>query len=131
MAEDLGVKVCIDHFGHPSPESLEMAKGAQDIPGFQSLVNLLKRGQTWVKVSASYRLSKDPKDPVVEILSREILKTRPDRCVFATDWPHTRFDGLDVVPYLDAVLDGIEAEGIPLQQVLVGNARELFDAESR
>ncbi|TKA70180.1 hypothetical protein B0A55_05818 [Friedmanniomyces simplex] len=131
MAEDLGVKVCIDHFGHPSPESLKMAKAAQDIPGFQSLVNLLKRGQTWVKVSASYRLSKDPKDPVVEILSREILKTRPDRCVFATDWPHTRFDGLDVVPYVDAVLGGIEAEGIPVQQVLVSNAQELFDAGSR
>ncbi|KAK0356690.1 hypothetical protein LTR59_013431 [Friedmanniomyces endolithicus] len=118
MAEELGLKVCVDHFGHPSPESMEKAKKAQDLPGFDSLVRLLERGQTWVKVSASYRLSRDPTHPIVESLCREILKTRPDRCVFATDWPHTRFDGLDVVPYLDAVLDAIEAEGISLQQVL-------------
>ncbi|TKA31268.1 hypothetical protein B0A54_15323 [Friedmanniomyces endolithicus] len=131
MAEELGLKVCVDHFGHPSPESMEKAKKAQDLPGFDSLVRLLERGQTWVKVSASYRLSRDPTHPIVESLCREILKTRPDRCVFATDWPHTRFDGLDVVPYLDAVLDAIEAEGISLQQVLVSNPQELFDAEAR
>ncbi|KAK0930459.1 hypothetical protein LTR29_016704 [Friedmanniomyces endolithicus] len=131
MAEELGVKVCVDHFGHPSMGSLEKAKKAQDLPGFESLVRLLKGGQTWVKVSASYRLNKDPRHPMVESLCREILKTRPDRCVFATDWPHTRFDGLDVVPYLHAVLDAIEAEGIPLQQVLVSNSDELFDAEAR
>ncbi|KAK1071788.1 hypothetical protein LTR74_003160 [Friedmanniomyces endolithicus] len=131
MAEELGVKVCVDHFGHPSSEALEKAKKAQDLPGFGSLVRLLERGQTWVKVSASYRLNKDPRHPVIESLCREILKTRPDRCVFATDWPHTRFDGLDVVPYLDAVLDAIEAEGIPLQQILVSNSQALFDAEAR
>ncbi|KAK0835733.1 hypothetical protein LTR73_000232 [Friedmanniomyces endolithicus] len=131
MAEELRVKVCVDHFGHPSMGSLEKAKKAQDLPGFESLVRLLKGGQTWVKVSASYRLNKDPRHPMVESLCREILKTRPDRCVFATDWPHTRFDGLDVVPYLHAVLDAIEAEGIPLQQVLVSNSDELFDAEAR
>ena len=122
------VKICIDHFGHPSPASLAAATKAQDIPGFQPLENLLKQGQTWVKVSAPYRLSTDSHHPVIESLSRAILKTRPDRCVFATDWPHTRFDGIDVAPYLEAILDSIEAEGIPLQQVLVDNAQELFDA---
>lgn len=129
MADDLGVKVCVDHFGHPSVESLENARTAQDIPGFHSLVKLLKKGQTWVKVSASYRLTRDPKHPVVESLCREIIRTRPDRCVFATDWPHTRFDGLDVVPYLEAIFDVIEAEGVPLRQVLVSNAEELFDVK--
>ncbi|KAK3069427.1 hypothetical protein LTR53_012232 [Teratosphaeriaceae sp. CCFEE 6253] len=123
-----GAKVCIDHIGHPSPASLEAAKEAQDIPGFQALMNLLKRGQTWVKVSASYRLSKDPRSTLVESLSREIFRARPDRCIFATDWPHTRFDGLDVTPYLEALMDHIQAEGIPLRRVLVENAEELFDA---
>lgn len=129
MADDLGVKVCIDHFGHPASTSLVDAREAQDLKGFRSLVNLLGKGKTWVKVSASYRLSKDPRHPVIESLARGILKTRPDRCVFATDWPHTRFDGLDVVPYLEAILDCIETEGISLQQVLVSNAEELFDVK--
>ncbi|KAK4896043.1 hypothetical protein LTR27_005899 [Elasticomyces elasticus] len=129
MAQDLGVRVCIDHCSHPTAKSLSTAQQAQEIPGFQSLLNLLRQGQTWVKVSASYRLNKDPRHSLTESLSREILRTRPDRCVFATDWPHTRHDGIDVTPYLDAILDCIEAEGIPLQRVLVDNAEELFDAE--
>lgn len=125
-----GVKVCIDHFGHPSPASIAAANTAHDLRGFSSLASLLKQGQTWVKVSASYRLDQDPRHRIVESLCRESLKLRPDRCVFATDWPHTRYDGLNVGPYLEAILDWVEQEGVPLQQVLVQNASILFDAES-
>ncbi|KAK5135836.1 hypothetical protein LTR08_004484 [Meristemomyces frigidus] len=123
-----GVKVCIDHFGHPAPSSLAAATSAHDLRGFSSLVQLLKQGQTWVKISASYRLDKDPRHPVIESICRELVKLRPDRCVFATDWPHTRFDGLDVGPHLEAILDWVEAEGVPLQQILVRNAEALFNA---
>ncbi|KAK5124673.1 hypothetical protein LTR85_001386 [Meristemomyces frigidus] len=122
-----GVKICIDHFGHPSPSSLSAARTAQDLPGFSSLATLLEQGQTWVKISASYRLDKDPRHPVIESLCRELVRLRPDRCVFATDWPHTRFDGLDVGPYLEVILGWVEQEGVPLQQVLVQNAEDLFD----
>lgn len=125
-----GVKVCVDHFGHPSTSSLSAAKTAREISGFSSLVSLLEHGQTWVKISASYRLDKDPRSPLVESLCRELVRLRPDRCVFATDWPHTRYDGLDVGPYLEAILDWVEQEGVPLQQVLVQNAEDLFDAEA-
>ncbi|KAK3672439.1 hypothetical protein LTR78_007746 [Recurvomyces mirabilis] len=126
-----GMKICIDHFGHPTAASLEKAKQASDIPGFDALARLLQQGQTWIKISASYRLSKDPKNALVNDLNRQILRLRPDRCVFATDWPHTRYDGLDVGPYLEAILDGIEAtEGASLKQVLVDNAEELFDARN-
>lgn len=123
-----GVKVCVDHFGHPSQASLRNAKDASGVPGFSSLASLLKQGQTWVKVSASYRLDKDPRHSVVSSLCRELIRIRPDRCVFATDWPHTRFDGLDVGPYLEATLDCIEDAGGSLQRVLVDNAEELFGA---
>ncbi|KAK5114097.1 hypothetical protein LTR62_002666 [Meristemomyces frigidus] len=126
-----GIKLCIDHFGHPSPTSLSDSPRAQDLPGFDALARLLRAGQTWVKVSAAYRLHSNPAEPIVDELCREILRLRPDRCVFATDWPHTRFDGLNVVPYLEAVLDGIESvEGASVEQVLVGNAEELFDARA-
>jgi len=125
-----GVKVCFDHFGHPSPASLAAAKTAHDLPGFSALANLLKQGQTWVKISASYRINMDPRHPVVESLCREVVKLRPDRCVFATDWPHTRYDGLNVGPYLEAILDWVGQEGVPLQQVLVDNAETVFDAKA-
>lgn len=126
---DSGVKICIDHVGHPSPESLAHAKTAYDLPGFASFAKLLQQGQTWTKLSATYRLHKDPRAPAIEALCREVIRLRPDRCVFATDWPHTRFDGIDVVPYLEAVLDWIQVEGVPLEQVLVKNAEILFDAQ--
>lgn len=123
------VKICVDHLGHPSPAALKDATTAHDLPGFQSLLNLLQQGRTWCKVSATYRLDKDPKHPLIQSLIKETVKARPDRCVFASDWPHTRFDGLDVGPYLETVLDGIESQGVPLKQVLVDNAEELFDAK--
>ncbi|EME49478.1 hypothetical protein DOTSEDRAFT_49733 [Dothistroma septosporum NZE10] len=121
-------KVIVDHFAHPTAASLRGANSAYDIEGFQSLVRLLRKGNVWVKLSASYRLSKDPNDPVVESLCKEILRVRPDRCVFATDWPHTRFENVEIGAYLDKILDWIEEEGVSLSQVLVTNAEELFDA---
>ncbi len=122
------VKICIDHFGHPSAASLATVQSADLIPGMASLTNLLQRDTVWVKVSAQYRLHKDPQHPLVQSIARHILRTRPDRCVFATDWPHTRFEDLDVTVYLEELFDWCEAEGITLRQILVDNAAELFDA---
>lgn len=65
----------------------------------------------------------------MESLCKEVLRTRPDRAVFATDWPHTRFDDIDVSEYLVKILDWIDEEGVNPAQVLVKNAEELFDAE--
>jgi predicted TIM-barrel fold metal-dependent hydrolase len=123
---DLGIQ--IDHFGHPTNETLATATCAEEVPGLESMTNLLKGGNTWVKLSAAYRLQKDPDSPLVESLCKKFLSTRPDRCVFATDWPHTRFEHLDVSPYLEKVLDWCEEEGVSLEKVLVENAEELFDA---
>ena len=78
------VKICIDHFGHPSAASLSTAQSSAVLPGFTSLANMLQLNNVWVKVSASYRLDKDPRHPLVQSLARWILRTRPDRCVFAT-----------------------------------------------
>lgn len=121
-----GINIIVDHFGHPSSGALSEAKTAQDLPGFDALIRLLRKGNVWVKLSAGYRLDHDPESPIVESLCRQLVREAPNRCVFATDWPHTRFDGLDVVPYVESVLDWIEEEGASLAQVLVTNAEELF-----
>ena len=123
------IKIIIDHYGHPSNSSLAASTTAQDIPGFDALVRLLRRGNVWVKLSAGYRLERDSESAIVESLCRCLVREAPERCVFATDWPHTRFDGLDIVPYIEKVLDWIEDEGASLDQVLVRNAEELFDAK--
>jgi predicted TIM-barrel fold metal-dependent hydrolase len=123
------VKICIDHFGHPSDASIATAQSSAVLPGFTSLANLLKLNNVWVKVSASYRLHRDPQHPLVQSLARYILRSRPDRCVFATDWPHTRFEDVDVTEYLEELFNWCEAENVSIRQVLVDNADELFDAE--
>lgn len=127
--KSLGVKIIIDHYGHPTNETLSKAQTAQEVPGFDALVSLMNDGNTWVKLSAGYRLSKDPNNALVKSLCQEILKARADRCVFATDWPHTRFEHLLVGEYLEQMLDWCEEMNIDLEQVLAKNADVLFDAE--
>lgn len=124
-----GVKICIDHFGHPTSASLSTAQSSDVLPGFTSLANMLKMGNIWVKVSAAYRLDKDPQHPLVQSLGRYIIRSRPDRCVFSTDWPHTRFEDVDVSIYLEELFKWCDAENVPLKQILVDNAEELFDAK--
>ena len=130
IVPDLGdVKICIDHLGHPAYASLGTAQSSAVLPGFTSLAKLLERDNIWVKVSGTYRLDKDPQHPLVQSLGRWIIRTRPDRCVFATDWPHTQFEGLDVTQYLEEIFNWCEVENVPLKKILVDNAEELFDAK--
>lgn len=129
IVPDLGdIKICIAHFGHPSDVSLSSAQSIEVLPGLSNLANLLQGHNVWVKLSGAYRLNKDPQHPLVKSLGRWMLRTRPDRCVFATDWPHTRFEHIDVTLYLEELFGWCEAEKVPLQQVLVDNAEELYDA---
>ena len=124
-----GVKICIEHFGHPTAASLSTAQSIAVLPGFTSLANLLSLDNVWIKVSAAYRLDKNPQHPLVQSLARYIIRSRPDRCVFSTDWPHTRFEDVDVTLYLQELFNWCHAENVPLKQILVDNAEELFDAK--
>ncbi|KAF2858414.1 amidohydrolase 2 [Piedraia hortae CBS 480.64] len=128
LVADQKVNVCIAHFGHPSNQSLNAAQHPSDIPGFGSLMKMLKGGRTWIKLSAPYRLNADPRDPLMEQMCKSFVREFPERCLFATDWPHTRFESLDITPYLDALLDWIEqTDGEGLGRICVKNADELFE----
>lgn len=47
--EQAGVKLVIDHMGHPDP-----ARG-MDCPGFKAMLAAIERGRTWVKLSGGFR----------------------------------------------------------------------------
>ena len=74
----------IDHIG----KFLEPV--TTDHPGFRSLLNLLDAGRTWVKVSAPYETSKigPPHYDDVSNLARALIEAHPDRCLWASNWPH-------------------------------------------
>ncbi|KAL2002778.1 hypothetical protein VTN02DRAFT_5996 [Thermoascus thermophilus] len=130
-----GVKVCLDHFGSPdlslSPTNYNdhAPLNPYSLPGFSSLVSLLRGGQTYVKLSAPYRLSKDPQMRDLRALARELIRVAPDRLVFATDWPHTRFDGLDIRPFTESCLQWCAAVPGLAERLFRRNAEALWDVK--
>ncbi|KAJ5091308.1 Amidohydrolase 2 [Penicillium alfredii] len=106
----LGVRVCIDHFGSPDLSTLAWNHDSTPfnpfaLPGFASLISLLRTGSTYVKVSAPYRLSKDHQMRDLRAMVREFLSVAPKRVIYATDWPHTRFSGVDISPFTEYCLE--------------------------
>ncbi|KAG9603148.1 amidohydrolase 2, partial [Aureobasidium melanogenum] len=133
IVPSLGVRISIAHFGAPtlpSPETANYPLNPYDIPGFPSLVDLVRAGSTWVKFSAPYRFDKDTQFRGVESIARELLKVAGDRCIFASDWPHTRYDGLDIKPFVEAVLDWTDEANLT-KEVFSLNAKELWDVDQR
>jgi predicted TIM-barrel fold metal-dependent hydrolase len=77
------VPVVFDHFGGAQAE-----KGV-DQPGFADLVDLVRSGKAYVKISGAYRVSKlAPEYTDVIPLAKALIGANPDRIVWGTDWPH-------------------------------------------
>lgn len=130
IVPDLGLKVCIDHFGWPTmpdPYHPTQAILPYKMPGFESLVTLLQK-RTWVKLSAPYRLSKDPDMRDMDPIGQELIKEAKDRVVYATDWPHTRFDGVDSVPFIERCFEWCGNDPELVEKLFRDNAEELWDA---
>jgi D-galactarolactone isomerase len=59
-------------------------------PGFQSLLQLLDRGDVWVKLSAPYEVSRSgpPRYEDVGALAKALVQHAPRRMLWASNWPH-------------------------------------------
>ncbi|KAK5090405.1 hypothetical protein LTR05_000577 [Lithohypha guttulata] len=78
---NLGVQVVIDHMGSPTVE-----ERVQEQVGYAEMIDLLQRGLIWVKLSGVYRFSNVPG---LDQYGKTLIRTNPDRVVWASDWPHT------------------------------------------
>ena len=77
------VPIVIDHFG-----GAQASLGIRQ-PGFEALVNLVRAGAAYVKISGSYRSSIQPPDyPDVAPLAKALIAANPGRILWGTDWPH-------------------------------------------
>jgi predicted TIM-barrel fold metal-dependent hydrolase len=77
------VPLVFDHFG-----GAQAALGVEQ-PGFADLVELVKSGKAYVKISGAYRASKagpEYKDCIP--LGQALIAANSDRIVWGTDWPH-------------------------------------------
>lgn len=123
----LGVTICLDHFGSPALNGHSHFEDPYSLPGFQSLVNLLLQGTTYVKLSAPYRICRDEAWEDLEPLAKELVRVAGmSRAVFASDWPHTRFEGLDIKPYIEALIEWCGNDDALIERVFKGNAETLW-----
>jgi hypothetical protein len=77
------VTVVFDHFG-----GAQAAAGLQQ-PGFPELVELVKSGKAYVKISGAYRSSNlGPEYSDVAPFAKALIAANPDRIIWGTDWPH-------------------------------------------
>jgi predicted TIM-barrel fold metal-dependent hydrolase len=89
--EAAGVKIVIDHFGHPDP-----VKGIH-CPGFQAMLRFAQKGRIWVKLSGAYRLTwakpgEPQRDARTKPLAAELAQALlehlgPERLVWGSDCP--------------------------------------------
>jgi len=119
----LATDFVIDHIGLIRP-----SEGGTEQPAFQSLLRLLRTGHCWVKLSGAYRISSEqpPYRDVVPLV-RALLKERPDRILWGSDWPHVMVK--DKMPntteLFDLLLDWVPDEKLR-EQILVDNPQALF-----
>ncbi len=77
------VPVVFDHFGGAK------AQLGVEQPGFSDLLDLVKSGHAYVKISGAYRSStRAPDYPDVTPLARALIAANSDRIIWGTDWPH-------------------------------------------
>ncbi len=118
----LPVDVVIDHNG----KFLEPVPTTH--PAFGALLRLLASGKCWVKLSAPYETSKSgpPGYADVSALARALAAAHPDRCVWASNWPHP---GITPEPstegMLDLMLDWTDSDATR-RKILVDNPARLY-----
>ncbi len=128
------VPIVIDHMGLPR------AALGLDQPGFATVLDLVRHGPCWVKVSGSYRVSGSSagfSDSTP--FAKALIQANPSRVVWGSDWPHTgehkqsgeataptiAYRPLDDGKLLDLLADAAGAE--TLRRILVDSPAHLYD----
>jgi len=119
--EKLACPAVIDHIGMFNP------RDGLDQPVFQAVLRLARQGH-WVKLSGAYRLSEQPPPyPDLKPYVERLVAARPDRIVWASDWPHVfiKRPMPNTTDLLDALADWVPDEPTR-NRILVDNAAELY-----
>lgn len=84
LLRSVSVPISIGHFGYmPATEGV-------DYPPFRQLLELVRDGNTWMKLSAPNRLGLGDRPPWDEVvpMAHALIEAQPDHMVWASDWPH-------------------------------------------
>jgi predicted TIM-barrel fold metal-dependent hydrolase len=83
---DLPFPIVFDHFAGADPREFASQLG------FDGLLELLKSGRCYVKISGAYRASKERDFSDMPPLAKALIQANPDRIIWGTDWPHPDID---------------------------------------
>jgi len=80
----LTVPMSIAHFAY------QPATAGVEARGFQALLELVRAGNTWIKISGANRVSATDLPPYddVQPMARALIEAAPERIMWGTDWPH-------------------------------------------
>lgn len=80
----LKVPMSIGHFAYQSATAGVLA------PGFKALLELMRRQNTWIKISGANRVSETDLPPYDDVkpMAHALIEVAPDRIMWGTDWPH-------------------------------------------
>jgi predicted TIM-barrel fold metal-dependent hydrolase len=80
----LAVPMSIAHFAY------QPASAGVKAAGFRALVELARRGNTWIKISGANRVAATDLPPYDDVkpMAQALIEAAPERIVWGSDWPH-------------------------------------------
>jgi len=117
LCDKVSVPVVVDHMGKLSPSTRT-----------HPLLDMVKRGACWVKLSAPYRVSAQA-SPHADLvgLVRALADANPMRMLWGSDWPHTELhDGTPTAASLADLVYTWFPDAQLREQICVRNPAQLY-----
>ena len=123
ILQALNVPLVLDHTG----KFLVPPANTDDL-AFQALCRLLDTGSVWVKLSAPYETSRigAPSYEDVSLLARYLAKNYPERCLWASNWPHPNQNPLPSTAALLNLLPQWVSRAADIRRILVDNPAQVY-----
>jgi len=120
--EKTGIPIVLDHMA-----GIDVNKNVND-PAFKSLMDMLKDGKIWIKLSAN-RVTKRYADyEDVRPFHDAMVKANPDRLIWGSDWPYLRM--YDNTPHVGWLIDKFDEwtgnDETVRRKVFADNPKKLF-----
>ncbi len=134
VLDQLTVPVVLDHFCRAQ------AALGPDQAHFSNLLQRVRQGQVWVKLSAPHRISNAPDCADAAVMVQALIVANPDRLLWGSDWPHPgaapgkprqrevmeTFNPIDDGRALNRLVEWVN-EPIILKKILADNPAKLYD----
>ncbi|WP_244314801.1 amidohydrolase family protein [Paraburkholderia unamae] len=117
---DVQTDFVIDHMGY----MLEEDGLTQD--DFARLLDLLRDGNCWLKLSAPYRIAKHRGYEAVAPMAKGIIAAAPHKVIWGSDWPHIPDGSRDTGELLNLLAQWTDDAAVH-RAILTDNPARLFD----